>query len=644
MARHVWQSVLGVLLLFSHGLAVAAEHAHAVVGNTSAATPGKVGSGVLLMGGNDRNQDALRWFIDKAGGGHVVVLGATGTGEFGRFLHEEVGGVASVETFVLSSREQSTAPALLAALRKADGIFIEGGHQSRYVQYWRSTPVADALDAHVRAGKPLAGNSAGMAILGEFLYGAMDGGSQVSMRALANPLGRENTIETDFLDIALLKGVITDTHFRERDRLGRLVAYVAKAEASSGGRPVLGLGVDEDAALAIEGDGTARVYATADGAGATVVRGGFATRQRDREPMALDRIETLGVGTGSVLHLPAGRVERPAFERAYAVRDGVLAALDFPVLAIHGGAGVVQSGLGPGEEVAARKALAAALLAGHAQLKAGKPALEAVTVAITVLEDAPQFNAGRGAVFTHAGGHELDTSIMDGATSRVGAAAGVKRTKNPILLARTIMEKSKYVMMIGDGADEFAQENGLELVEPAYFDTEKRRLELQRASETEAAAQANNRSFEPPATAYFGTVGAVALDARGNLAAGTSTGGMNNKRFGRVGDSPIIGAGTWADDRCAVSGTGWGEYYIRVGAAHEICARMRMAGDSLSAASEDVINRRIPKLGGNGGAIALDAAGNIAFPINTQGMYRGWIGEDGVPHVAVFAEEHLPAR
>lgn len=319
----------------------------------------------------------------------------------------------------------------------------------------------------------------------------------------------------------------------------------------------------------------------------------------------------------------------------------VSAAPKAPMLAIHGGAGVTRAGLVPGEEDAAREALATALLAGHAQLKAGKPALEAVTAAITVLEDAPQFNSARGAVFNHYGEHELDTSIMDGATSKVGAAAGVRRVKNPILLARTIMEKSKFVMMIGDGADTFAEDNGLELVDQSYFHTDKRWTELQRAIKAEADAQARNEEIDLPGKAYFGTVGAVALDVKGHLAAGTSTGGMNNKRYGRVGDSPIIGAGTWADGHCAVSGTGWGEYYIRVGAAHEICARVRLTGESLAAAAEDVINHQIPGLGGNGGVIALDATGNVALPFNTPGMYRGWIGEDGIPHVAVFEDENL---
>src|SRR5690606_27136048 len=183
----------------------------------------------------------------------------------------------------------------------------------------------------------------------------------------------------------------------------------------------------------------------------------------------------------------------------------------------------------------------------------------------------------------------------------------------------------------------------IELVDPSYFRTEKRWQQLQRALEKEGKIGANaGASLPVDGRAFFGTVGAVALDAEGHLAAGTSTGGMTNKRYGRVGDAPIIGAGTWADARCAVSGTGWGEFYIRTAAAHEVCARMRLAGDSLARAADRVINRQIPDAGGDGGAIALDAAGNVAFPFNTEGMYRGWIGADGVPHVAVFADESLP--
>nr|WP_026817837.1 isoaspartyl peptidase/L-asparaginase [Arenimonas composti] len=637
-----WLRALALSFALLAPAASAADLVRHTIGDLDAATPGEVRPGLLLMGGGDRNQDALRWFFERAGHGHLVVLRASQGGEIGVEFHDEVGGVASVETFVFGSRDAATDPAVLRALGRADGIFIAGGDQSNYVRYWKDTPVAAALDAHVRAGKPLGGTSAGLAMLGEFLYGAMDGGSQTSPPALADPLGAANTIERDFLHIDLLKGVLTDTHFRERNRLGRLIAFVAKAETLAGpGRTLIGLGVDEDAAVGVEGDGRARVFAAAPGAGAWVVHGGFPRGQREDEPMQLGRVEVVGAGVGSTLRLPSGEVEAPQFRREYAVRDGVLVALHQPLLVIHGGAGVERAGLSAEEEAAARAALADALRAGHRALMDGKPALDAVTAAITVLEDAPQFNAGRGAVFTHDGRNELDASLMDGRSGRAGAVAGVGRVRNPILAARAVMERSPHVMMVGAGAETFAGEQGLELVDPAYFRTDKRWQQLQRALEEEARAAEAQAVLELPATAWFGTVGALALDADGHLAAGTSTGGMTNKRYGRVGDSPVIGAGTWADARCAVSGTGWGEYYIRAAAAHDICARVRYRGDRLQRAADDVINAAIPAAGGDGGAIALGADGSVAFPFNTEGMYRGWIGADGVPHVAVFRGEEL---
>lgn len=315
------------------------------------------------------------------------------------------------------------------------------------------------------------------------------------------------------------------------------------------------------------------------------------------------------------------------------------AAVPMPLLVVHGGAGVERRDLSGEEERAARAALAEALRRGHAELMAGKPALDAVTAAITVLEDDPAFNAGRGAVFTHDGKNELDSALMDGATLRAGAVAGVHTIKNPILLARAVMERSPHVMMVGEGAEIFAAEQKVPQVDPAYFHTEKRWRQLQRALGKEGAA--GRAHAAPESGRYFGTVGAVALDRDGKLAAGTSTGGMTNKRYGRVGDSPIIGAGTYADARCAVSGTGWGEYYIRLAVAHEICARMQYLGETPAQAGQDVVVRRIPELGGDGGAIVLSADGRAAMPFNTEGMYRGWIGADGVPHVGIFAGEAL---
>lgn len=307
-----------------------------------------------------------------------------------------------------------------------------------------------------------------------------------------------------------------------------------------------------------------------------------------------------------------------------------------PVLVIHGGAGVIKREMSPAREKAVRAALTQALQKGYAQLKSGKTAVDAVAAAITVLEDDPNFNAGKGSVFTHDGRNELDAAIMDGATLGAGSVAGVHRVKNPILLARAVMEKSDHVMLVGDGAEEFAKTVGVDMVEPSYFRTEERWQQLQKALK-EDADKVKHSDVET--AKHFGTVGAVALDAEGHLAAGTSTGGMTDKRWGRVGDSPIIGAGTYANSGCAVSGTGWGEYYLRTVAAHEICMRVTQMRVPLRRAAAEVINQEIPSMGGNGGAIALDGNGTIAMPFNTDGMYRGWIGADGVPHVAIYGDE-----
>lgn len=307
-----------------------------------------------------------------------------------------------------------------------------------------------------------------------------------------------------------------------------------------------------------------------------------------------------------------------------------------PVLVIHGGAGVIKRDMTPAKEQAVRAAMTQALQNGYARLKAGRSALDAVAAAITVLEDDPNFNAGKGAVFTHEGKNELDAAIMDGNTLRAGAVAGVQRVKNPILLARAVMEQSPHVMLSGAGAEAFAREHGITLVDPSYFRTEERWQQLQKALKEDAAKQPH---ADVETARHFGTVGAVALDAQGRLAAGTSTGGMNDKRWGRIGDSPIIGAGTYADSGCAVSGTGWGEFYIRTVAAHEICMKVTQMRVPLKRAAAEVINQEIPSMGGNGGAIALDAQGHISIPFNTDGMYRGWIGADGVPHVALFSDE-----
>ncbi len=310
-------------------------------------------------------------------------------------------------------------------------------------------------------------------------------------------------------------------------------------------------------------------------------------------------------------------------------------AADF-AFAIHGGAGAIpRAELDPEKEKAIRADLERALRAGHEILADGGTSLDAVTSAVVILEDSPYFNAGKGAVFNHDGINELDASIMDGATHKAGAVAGLHRVRNPILLARAVMEQSVHVMLIGEGAEAFAKASGIEMMDPSYFRTEQRWQELQKALAKERAQP----RAALPSRAYTGTVGAVALDRKGRLAAATSTGGMTNKRWGRVGDSPIIGAGTYANAQCAVSGTGWGEFFIRATVAHDICARVAYRGDSIETAANEVVLKVVPGLGGDGGAIAMDREGRVAMPFNTAGMYRGTIDVDGNVSIAIYADD-----
>ncbi len=316
------------------------------------------------------------------------------------------------------------------------------------------------------------------------------------------------------------------------------------------------------------------------------------------------------------------------------------------VLAIHGGAGTMaRSDLTPELEQAYRAALREALEAGYKVLNEDGNSLDAVVAALRIMEESPLFNAGKGAVFTSEGTVELDASIMDGRTRNAGAVSGVKEIRSPITLARLVMEESPHVMLTGSGAETFAREHNVETVPNEFFHTDRRRRQLERAQQQEREAAPSgtgallldeDREAEHHA---FGTVGAVALDKAGNLAAGTSTGGMTNKRFGRVGDSPIIGAGTYADNEtCAISATGHGEYFIRGVVAYDVAAMMRYAGLSLTAAANAVVMGRLTELGGTGGIIALDREGHVAMPFNTPGMYRGAIDEDGNVVVKIYRE------
>jgi len=300
-------------------------------------------------------------------------------------------------------------------------------------------------------------------------------------------------------------------------------------------------------------------------------------------------------------------------------------------LAIHGGAGTIpRAALTGGREAEYRAGLLAALGAGAAVLRAGGPAGEAVVAAVRALEDCPLFNAGRGSTFTSAGTIEMDAALMLG-EGRAGAVTGVTRVRNPITAARAVLEGGRQVLLAGAAADAFAEAEGLDMAPADYFRTEHRLAQLH-------AARAQDRvalDHDMPAPARMGTVGAVARDAAGQLAAATSTGGMTNKRPGRVGDCPVLGAGTWADAAVAVSCTGTGEAFIRAAAAHEISARMRHRGETLEQACAQVIGTDVPAAGGRGGLIAVDAAGGVALPFNTEGMYRGSWRAGGAPMVAI---------
>ena len=324
-------------------------------------------------------------------------------------------------------------------------------------------------------------------------------------------------------------------------------------------------------------------------------------------------------------------------------------------IAIHGGAGTIaRENMSAEEDAAYRASLQEALDAGAKVLADGGEALDAVEAVILLLEDDPKFNAGRGAVYTWEGGHELDASIMDGRDRDAGAVAGVTNIRHPILAARAVMTDSPHVMLAGEGAEAFAAEQGLEIVPGEFFDTDFRREALERMKADRLSAL--------DVDAKFGTVGAVALDVNGNLAAGTSTGGMTGKRWNRIGDAPVIGAGTYADNRsCAVSATGWGEYFIRVGVAHEICARLRLAipvqihhpiplhpgvprqqSDPDFSAPQivaDAVMKDVKDLGGDGGVILVTPAGDALYSFNTAGMYRGRATSDGVSEVAIYGDE-----
>jgi len=309
-------------------------------------------------------------------------------------------------------------------------------------------------------------------------------------------------------------------------------------------------------------------------------------------------------------------------------------------LVIHGGAGTIQKKYMTDElEAAYRSGLEAALNTGATVLKNGGSSAEAVEATIMILEENPLFNAGKGAVFTHDEHVELDASFMDGKSGQAGAVSGVRTVRHPISAARLVMDSSVHVMMSGRGAEEFAHSQGLEEVENSFFHTEKRLGQLRKIKAADGGTALDHDSDKEPVKKKYGTVGCVALDKAGNLAAGTSTGGMTNKRFGRVGDSPIIGAGTYADNEtCGVSCTGHGEYFIRHVVAYDVAARMKYLNESLEEAADHIINKELPAVGGTGGLVAMDREGNITMPFNTPGMFRGYLKANGEIVIEIYRD------
>lgn len=310
-------------------------------------------------------------------------------------------------------------------------------------------------------------------------------------------------------------------------------------------------------------------------------------------------------------------------------------------IVIHGGAGtILKKNMTPEKEAAYRQKLEEAIRVGYNILKEGGSSLDAVQKTINVMEDSPLFNSGKGAVFTHEGYNEHDASIMDGKTLNAGASAGTRIVRNPINLARAVMEDSPHVLLSGRGAEEFAKEEGLTIVDPSYFFTESRMNTLKRVIESENQKNKVSAFYdENIKDSKYGTVGCVALDKNGNIAAGTSTGGMTNKRWGRIGDSPIIGAGTYANNKtCGVSSTGWGEYFIRGVVAYDISALMEYKGLSLKEATHEVIQNKLTQLGGDGGIIALDHDGNVSMEFNTPGMYRATMNANGDLYIGLYKD------
>lgn len=622
-------------------------------------TPTK--SGIALIGGGGTVKSVFKWMIDRSGGGDVVVITASGV-NYNKDVYA-FGGVNSVETLNITSKNQADNDTVANTIRNAEMLFIAGGDQSRYMHNWRGTKTGAAINYLLNVKKvPVGGTDAGCAILSGLYYSGEEG-SVVSDSAMLNPFDKRITLyNNDLLHAPFLQNVLTDQHYLTRKREGRHITFMARIINDWGIFPK-GIAPNERTAVCIDENGNAKVFGESKAyfiitnpAKSPEKIAGHQPLQWTAGKKALQVYEIQGSDSG------AGSFSVKDFNTTEAsggqwywwwVSNGKLykeAATESTTqyaMVIHGGAGtILKKNMTPQKEKAYTAALTEALHVGYAKIKAGNSSLDAVEAAIHVLEDNPLFNAGKGAVFTHDGRNEMDAAIMDGKTLAAGSVAGVSTIRNPISAARAVMEKSEHVMMAGKGAEQFAKQAGLTIVDPKYFYTEERWKGLQDAIREDSIKSKLDHSYHPPTQKLgtlnsdykFGTVGAVALDLNGNLAAGTSTGGMTNKRFGRIGDAPIIGAGTYANNHTvAISCTGWGEFYIRNVVAHDLSALMSYADLSVEEAGKTVI-KKVGDLGGNGGLIALDKWGNMAMPFNTEGMYRGTITKDGKIEIHIYKD------
>lgn len=609
--------------------------------------------GVALIGGGGNVDGAFKWMIDRSGGGDVVVIRASGD-----YLYNDdigkLGKVNSIETLLIDSREVANNEKVAQTIRSAEMLFITGGDQSNYMRFWRNTKTSEAINYLLNKKKvPVGGTSAGCAVLSGFYYSGEIGSATAAVAM--DPYDEQVKLyNNDFLQPPFLKNVITDQHYVARNRQGRHVTFISRIITDWKTFPK-GIAPDERTAVCIDEQGNAKVIG--EGKAYFLLTSPAAPPEvctaekplqwvAGKKAVKVYEIQGSPNGNGyfSVADFDAAKAQGGKWYWWW-MENGKLqqSPEDKYVLVIHGGAGtILQSTMTPEKERAYRAALRQALEAGYAKIRSGAASLDAVEAAVRVLEDNPLFNAGKGAVFTHDGKNELDAAIMNGSTLAAGSVAGVRTIRNPISAARAVMEKSEHVMMVGPGAEQFAKEVGIEIVDPSYFRTEERWKGLQEALKEDSLKAKLDHSSAPKKGTInvdykFGTVGCVALDKNGVLAAGTSTGGMTNKKYGRVGDAPIIGAGTYANGTVGISCTGWGEFYIRTVVAHELSALMEYKGLSIQNAGKEVI-AKVGKLGGDGGLIALDKNGNVAMPFNTEGMYRGAITEDGKIEIYIYKD------